>query len=180
MFKVSDIYTAAPKSSALTPVEEKVFEIFKCKNILYQRVETDEAISMEDCKEINKVLDVDMVKTLFLCNRQKTSFFLLVTTADKQIEAKALSSKLGVSRLSFAPEELMEQYLGVKRGAATILGAVIDDDDYIQIVVDQEVAQLPWYGCSTGRTTSYIKLSTNDILNVFLPSIRHKAKIIAL
>ena len=37
--------------------------------IPYHRVDTDEAISMEDCEAIDRKLDVHTVKTVFLCNR---------------------------------------------------------------------------------------------------------------
>ena len=43
-----------------------------------ERVDTDEAITMQDCAEIEKALNVEIVKTLFLCNRQKTKFYLFI------------------------------------------------------------------------------------------------------
>lgn len=38
-------------------------------------VNTDEAITMEDCIQIKRKLDMKMVKTLFLCDRQQTKFY---------------------------------------------------------------------------------------------------------
>ena len=43
----------------------------------FERVDTDEAVTMEDCASINRKLQMDMVKTLFLCNRQQTSFYFV-------------------------------------------------------------------------------------------------------
>ena len=69
MFYVSDIYNT--------------YQTLEKLNIPFERVETDEAITMEDCILINKKLDMEMVKTLFLCNRQQTAFYLFITTGSK-------------------------------------------------------------------------------------------------
>ena len=59
--------------------------------------------------QIDKKLDMKMVKTLFLCDRHKTDFYLFVTTGDKPFKTKLFSSALGISRVSFAPAEFMEE-----------------------------------------------------------------------
>lgn len=89
MFYISDIYNNEPEKFN-TELEEKVYKTLKELNIGYERVETDEAITMEDCVEINKKLDMKMVKTLFLCNRQKTKYYLLL------VEIKDLIQKNSV------------------------------------------------------------------------------------
>lgn len=45
---------------------------------------------MKDCLGINKKLDMEMVKTLFLCNRNETEFYLLqqgINHSDQEILA---------------------------------------------------------------------------------------------
>ena len=104
MFFVSDIYTTTP-ASYQTPLQEKTYQALAALKIPYQRVETDEAITMEDCVQINAKLQMKMVKTLFLCNRQQTAFYLFVTAGDKPFHSKDFSNALGVARVSFAPAE---------------------------------------------------------------------------
>ena len=82
--------------------------------------------------------------------------------------------------LSFASGELMEEHLGTKPGSASVMGLINDEDDYVQLIVDKEVADEEWFGCNTGINTSHLKLKTADLLNKFLPQIRHKAKIMEL
>ncbi len=50
-------------------------------------------------------------KNLFLCNRQKTQFYLLMLEGEKVFKTKDLSKQLGVARLSFADPADMEKYL---------------------------------------------------------------------
>lgn len=70
-------------------LQEKTYCALQDRHIPFERVDTDEAITMEDCVQINKVLDMKMVKTLFLCNRQQTAFYLFITTGDKPFKSRS-------------------------------------------------------------------------------------------
>lgn len=172
MVFVSDIMEKAPDSYK-SPLQEMAYESLEKLQISFERVDTDEAISMVDCIEISRKLDMKMVKTLFLCNRQKTKLYLFVTTADKPFKSKDFSSLLGIPRVSFAPEELMENILGVKIGAATIFGVLKDKDNLVQVVFDKDVLLEEWYGCSDGTTTGYMKVKTDQMVNNFLTYTKH-------
>lgn len=168
MFYVSDIFTEAPQTFH-TPLQENVYRTLERLKIPFERVETDEAISMEDCVLIEEKLQMKMVKTLFLCSRRKSAFYLFVTAGDKPFRSKDFSAGLGVSRVSFAPAEIMPEKLGTKIGAATVFSALLDTAKDVQFVFDQDVLQETWYGCSDGTTTGYLKIKTDDIINIFLP-----------
>lgn len=177
MFYISDIYTNEPKKFE-TKLQERVYKVLKELNIEYERVETDEAITMEDCVEINKKLDMKMVKTLFLCNRQKTNFYLFITCGDKRFDSKKFSNELNISRVSFADESLMNELLGTKIGAATVFSSLIDNDNEVDVILDKDVLKEEFYGCSDGTTTGYMKIKTKDITNKLLSYSNHQATII--
>lgn len=175
---VSDWKTTAPQEFK-TFLQEKTYRAMEYLHIPFIRVETDEAVTMEDCVCINQCLEMKMVKTIFLSNRKKSDYFLFVTTGDKPFRTREFSDALGVSRLSFAPAEAMESMLGTKVGAATIFSALLDTANEVRIVIDREVAEEEWYGCSDGTTTGYMKVKTERIINAFLPYAGHTPKIIA-
>lgn len=176
---VSEIKTVPPVTFQ-TPLQRKVYLTLETLGVSFERVETDPAVTMEDCKEINRKLDMDMVKTLFLCNRQQTRFYLLVTPGDKPFQAKEFSRAMDIPRVSFAPEALLERMLGVTIGAATIFSAILDTDNEIEVVLDKNVASTEWYGCSDGTVTGYMKFRTEDILHTFLPHACHEPAIIEI
>lgn len=179
MFYVSEVKTDAPEAFK-TPLQKKVYQVLAELQIPYKRVDTDEAITMEDCVQINEKLDMDMVKTLFLCNKKKTLFYLFVTTDKKPFDTKKFCEALDISRVSFAPKELFEEILGTKIGAATVYSVLDDWDKTIQVIFDQDVADSEYYGCSDGTTTGYMKVKTEDILNKILPYSKHKYKVICI
>ena len=111
MFYVSEIQTEAP-SHFQTKLQELVYEALGKLQIPFERVDTDESITMEDCVAINEKLNMRMVKTLFLCNRQRTQFYLFITVGNKPFCSKDFSNALGAARVSFAPSEDMETMLG--------------------------------------------------------------------
>lgn len=179
MFYVSDVLETPP-SSFKSPLQAMVYDVLAKLNIPFLRVDTDEAISMADCIRINQRLDMKMVKTLFVCNRQKTEFYLVVTTAGKPFRSKEFSSALDIARVSFAPPELFESMLGTKIGAATVFSALLDTDGLVQVVFDQDVLAEEWYGCSDGTTTGYMKVRTAQIFDDFLPYVAHKPAVIQM
>lgn len=65
MFFVSDIYTTAP-SEFKTVLQEKAYRALQYLHIPFECVDTDEAITMEDCVQIETKLEMKMVKALFL------------------------------------------------------------------------------------------------------------------
>lgn len=177
MVFVSEAYTTVPATFS-TPLQEKVYQVLQELTMDFQRVETEEVITMEDCQQINERLDMDMVKTLFLCNRQKTNFYLFVTCGDKPFKSKEFSQALDIARVSFASAEQMDAMLGTKIGAATIFSTLLPEAARVQFILDKDVCDQEYYGCSDGTTTGYLKLKTEDVLRKFLPYVKRQPKVI--
>jgi Ala-tRNA(Pro) deacylase len=104
MFKVSNPICTPPEtfSSAL---QQKVYSTFQDLSIPFERVDTDPGLTMEDCQHIDAKIGVRIVKTVFLCNRQQTAFYLYVTTDDKPFVTRDFCGALGIPRVSFAPAD---------------------------------------------------------------------------
>ena len=167
---ISEIKTTAP-TEFKNELHKKVYDQLLELEIPFERVETDEIITMEDCEEVNGKLEMKMVKTLFLSNRKKTEFYLFITCGDKPFSSKDFSNALGISRVSFAPAELMLEMLGTKIGAATVFSVLLDGAKNVRLVIDRDVLSEEFYGCSDSQTTGYMKIKTDDIFEKLLPSI---------
>lgn len=177
MFYVSEVKTKAPENFQ-SELQQKIYETLARLDIPFERVDNDPAITMEDCVLINERLDMKTVKTLFLCNRQQTNFYLFVTLDGKPFVTKDFSSALGISRVSFATEELLFSMLGTKIGATTVLSSIIDTENKVRIIFDIEVLKNEWYGCTDSTTTSYMKLKTSDVLEKYIPFTKHEITVI--
>lgn len=178
---ISEITTTVPGDVKERPaLEQEVYRIFGKLGIKFERVDNDPASSMEECAEIGEVLQAPVRKDVFLCNQKKTSFFLLLMPDDKAFDTASFSRKLGVSHMSFAPPELMEEHIGCTPGSASVVGLLNDEDDYVQLIIDKEVAEAEWFVCNTGLNTTHIKIKTQDLLKKFLPYTHHRPRIVDL
>jgi len=141
--------------------------------IEYRRADHDEAQTMEACEEVDRHLGVIMCKNLFLCNRQKTDFYLLLMPADKPFKTKELSGQLGTARLSFASGEDMEALLGVSPGSVTVLGLINDKDMRVRLLIDADLKGAAEFGCHPLVNTSSLAFRTSDLLEKVIPATNH-------
>ena len=167
MFKVSDIITTPPPVFS-TELQRIVYETFVRMEIPFERVDTDPGLTMEDCQHIDARIGVRIVKTIFLCNRQQTAFYLYVTTDDKPFVTRDFCGALGIPRVSFASAEKLWELTGVEVGATTILSAILPQAASVQLVMDRTVAESEWFACTDGTATCFVKLRTRDLLDKYL------------
>jgi len=167
MFKVSDPLTTPPPVFS-TALQQLVYETFARLEIPFWRVDTDPGLTMEDCQHIDAKIGVRIVKTLFLCNRQQTEFYLYVTTDDKPFVTRDFCGALGIPRVSFASAEKLWELTGVEVGATTILSAILPQSAPVHLVMDRTVAEGEWFACTDGTPTCFVKLHTRDLLEKYL------------
>lgn len=122
--------------------EVRVYDLLDSLGIEYLRTDHSHADTMEACNEIDKVLDVLICKNLFLCNRQKTKFYLLMMPGDKPFKTKELSSQINSARLSFASAEAMEEYLDILPGSVSVMGLMNDKENAVTLLVDEDVLKV--------------------------------------
>ena len=167
MFKVSDP-VATPPPAFGSELQRMVYGAFATLGIPFERVDTDPGLTMEDCRHIDAKLGVRIVKTLFLCNRQQTEFYLYVTTDDKPFVTRDFCGALGIPRVSFASAEKLWELTGVLVGATTILSAILPSASGVHLVMDRRVASDEWFACTDGTATCFVKIRTCDLLEKYL------------
>ena len=170
---ISPIFHNARPEGELPPQESAAFDLLDTLGIDYDRVSHDAAFNMELCADVSAVLGVSVCKNLFLCNRQKTSFYLLCMPPDKPFHTKDLSAQINSSRLSFAPEDSLWELLHCHPGSATVLGLANDTEHRVQLLLDREVYDAPYMSCHPCICTSTLKLKTSDVLTRLLPHTGH-------
>lgn len=153
--------------------EIRVYDLLDSLNIEYLRTDHEPADTMEACERIDKVLEATICKNLFLCNRQKTKYYLLMMPGDKPFKTKELSSQINSARLSFASPEDMIKYLDIEPGSASVAGLMNDKDNVVQLLVDKDVLDGEYLGCHPCVNTSSLKLRTADVFGPILKAMNH-------
>lgn len=178
--------------------ETRVYDLLDDIGVVYDRLDHAAAMTMEVCEEINaafgrmtleefkaepdgeRIKHAIVCKNLFLCNRQKTKFYLLMTPGDKKFLTKNLSAQINSARLSFAGEEEMLKYLDITPGSVSVLGLMNDHDNAVQLLIDSDVLLSEYVGCHPCVNTSSLRMRTCDLIEKILPAIHHSPVIVNL
>ena len=155
------------------PKEQRVYELLDRLQIDYQRIDHEAAMTMEACAQVDAALEAGICKNLLLCNRQCTSFYLLMMPGDKPFKTKELSAQIGSSRLSFAAPEYMERFLDITPGSLSVLGLMNDKEHAVQLLIDGDLLKEERIGMHPCINTSSLRLATRDLLEVILPAMGH-------
>jgi len=160
--------------------EIRVYDYLDALSISYSRVDHPAAGTMEECQKIEKVLGAKICKNLFLCNRQKTNYYLLMMPSDKVFKTKELSKQIGSARLSFASAEDMEALLDITPGAMSVMGLMNDNENKVKLLIDEDVLKDEYIGCHPCVNTSCIKLKTMDVIDKYLSATNHDMTVVKL
>ena len=131
--------------------EIRVYDFLDKLGVIYDRVDHEALMTMEACEE-----------------------------ADRVLVTKDVSKKLGTSRLSFASESYMEEYLDITPGSVSVLGLMNDTENHVQLVIDEDVLKGEYVGCHPCINTSSLRVRTADLMEKIIPAMHHEAKIIRI
>ena len=176
-----ELYVGRPASpEGREDKEIRVYDLLDRLGIAYRRTDHEPADTMEACNRIDAVLGVVICKNLFLTNRNKSKFYLLLMPGSKAFRTKELAHQHGLQRLSFASAEDMEKYLDILPGSVSVMGLMNDREKRVQLLVDEDVLKEEYFGCHPAVNTSSLKLLTKDVFDVFLPAVGHEPWIVRL
>ena len=176
---ISQVYRGVPKDiDSRQEKERKCYDFLSKLGIDYEVVDHEEASDMDRCREIESVLGVKICKNIMLCNRQESRFFIFMMPGDKKYVTKEVSKKIGMSRLSFAKEKYLKEFLNVSSGSVSVLALLNDLDNKVELVIDRDVIQQENIRCHPCVNTSTLKIKTEDFLNKIIPALKKEAMII--
>ena len=160
--------------------EIRTYDLLDRLGVEYERIDHEPAMTMEDCKEVDQLLEAVICKNLFLCNRQKTAFYLLMIPDTKVFHTKDLSAQIGSARLSFAKPEYMEEFLDITPGSVSVMGLMNDIEHKVQLLIDEDILKKEYFGCHPCVNTSSLKFKTTDLMERIIPALEHTPKMVTL
>ena len=162
--------------------EIKCYDFLDSLGVEYYRVDHRDmpADTMDACVAIDKALGCTICKNLFLCNRQKTDFYLLMMPADKPFKTKDLTAQINSARLSFAEGDAMLKYLNITPGSVSVLGLMNDAEYTVRLLVDKDILDDEYIGCHPCVNTTSIKIKTQDVFDKIISATNHTKIVVEL
>ena len=155
--------------------EIMVYDFLDDLGISYRRLDHAPAFGSEAdlCREIEESLGARICKNLFLANRQRTKFYMLMIPEYKVFRSSDISRQAGSSRLHFAEAEYMEELIGCSPGSASVMGLINDTEHRVQLLVDHDVLIAEFVGCHPCINTSSLRIRSDDIFDKFVRATSH-------
>ena len=176
-----ELYDGRPETNAGREEKEiRVYDLLDSLGIRYQRTDHAPATTMAVCEDIDKVLGCLICKNLFLCNRQQTSFYLLMLPGEKSFKTSTFSKTIGSSRLSFADPQYMEEFLDITPGSVSVMGLMNDKDHRVELIMDEDILKGEYIGFHPCINTSSLRLKTADLMEKIIPAMGHEPRIVAI
>ncbi len=137
-------------------------------------VEHPPAHTMEDCRAAEAALRAVIPKNIFLTPRNRSAFYLLIARPDARFRTADLSKQLGVSRLSFAPEEDLLRMLNTYPGAITPMGLLFDEARAVNVVIDSALRDVPLLAFHPCDNEASLAMTNADFFGRFLPALGYE------
>lgn len=146
--------------------KQEIKQYLEEKNIPFEWVEHKAVFTIEEMEELGLESMEETAKNLFLRDQKGKRHFLIVIRADKQANLKELGEKLAIGKLSFASEERLEKYMGLKKGAVSPLGVLNDENCAVEVFFDEDFLKMEKIGVHPNDNTASVYLKTEDLLSV--------------
>jgi len=154
-----------------------IYRFLADHGIEYERYDHPTMFTCEEAERLVPESPAAQTKNLFLRDRKGKRHFLVVVGYEKAVGLKALSTRLGVSKLGFASPARLKRYLGVEPGAVSILGLVNDRNQEVEVIVDRDLWGADAFRCHPLVNTSTLAISRDDIQR-FLEMTGHQLRIL--
>ena len=101
----------------------------------------------------------EVCKNLFLRDQKGKRHFLITMQKEKRADLGRLREQLGCSKLSFASEERLHQYLGLEKGAVSPFGLLNDHNHAVEMVFDRDLSGKERLGIHPNENTATVWIS---------------------
>lgn len=121
-------------------MKNQIYSLLEELNIDYQKVEHPPLYSYYDKDKYNVKLDGILCKNLFLRNKDKSVYYLIVMPGSKKLDMKKMENILDSTKLSFASEIDLDYYLSTTSGSVSIFNLInLKESNKVKIYFDKDV-----------------------------------------
>lgn len=159
-------------------MKEEVYKYLDNLNISYQVVNHPKAYSTEDADKYIEGYEGIRTKTMFLYNKNKTNFYLIVMDENKRIDFKKLEEVLQEKKLKFSSDEVLFDKLKLEKGVVSIFGLLNNKDNIVVLFDEDIINELP-LTFHPNENDATIFINSEDVIK-FLNTLNVSYKIITI
>lgn len=139
--------------------KQKVFDYLDQADIPYEWYEHPEAPTIEIARQYWRNDGSKHCKNLFFRNHKGNRHYLVVFDCDQQMAIHDLEHRLHQGKLSFASEQRMDRYLGLRPGSVSPFGLINDTENHVHLFLDSTLKDQPSLSFHPNDNTATVVIS---------------------
>ncbi|WP_049617714.1 MULTISPECIES: prolyl-tRNA synthetase associated domain-containing protein [unclassified Streptococcus] len=147
--------------------------------IFYEIVEHPPALTTEEADSYIEGLEGVRTKSMFLTNKKKTAYYLLIMDDQKQLDMEAFREISGANRIRMASADSLMEKMSLPAGTVSIFGLLNNPEKDIQVYFDKEIMDQAILTFHPNINSETIFVKTCDVLE-FVKDLGYEAHIISL
>ncbi len=157
----------------------KVYQTLEQLNISFEYLEHPPAPTIEIAKQYWAGTDALHCKNLFFRNHKGNKHYLVIFDCNKQLGIHSIEQMLKQGKLSFASEERMMKYLGLKPGSVSPFGLINDISSHVHVFIDENLKLAKKISFHPNDNTASLIISLPDFIK-YLDYCKNKYEFISL
>lgn len=158
---------------------EKVVEVLNGLDIPFDIVEHELALSTEQADSFIEGIEGVRTKTMFLTNKKKTAYYLLIMDDQKRLDMDLLKELIGANRVRMASPESLFEKMSLLAGVVSPFGLLNNAEKDIHVYFDKEIMSEKRMSFHPNTNEKTLFVDTVDLLR-FLEAIGYEPHIIEL
>ena len=138
---------------------QPVFDFLAAHDIEYTYYEHPEAPTIEIAREYWRQDGSKHCKNLFFRNHKGNRHYLVVFDSERSMAIHDLEHLLRQGKLSFASEQRMERWLGLRPGSVSPFGLVNDTENHVHLFLDANLLKYPSLSFHPNDNTATVVIS---------------------
>lgn len=145
-------------------MENTVFASLEELGIAYDVVDHPPARTTEEADRYIEGLEGVRTKSMFLTNKKKTVYYLLIMDDNKQLDMDQFRDLVGANRIRMASSESLMEKIHLPAGVVSIFGLLNNVDKDIQVYFDQTILTEEILTFHPNVNTKTIFVKTKEVL----------------
>ncbi|MBR7115806.1 MAG: prolyl-tRNA synthetase associated domain-containing protein, partial [Alistipes sp.] len=118
-------------------------------------------------------------KNLFFRNHKGNRHYLVVFDSEQSMAIHDLEHRLRQGKLSFASEQRMERWLGLRPGSVSPFGLVNDEENHVHLFLDANLLKYPSLSFHPNDNTATVVIS-QEMFQRYLEAVGNSYEYIEL
>ena len=159
--------------------QPQVYETLNRLGIAFDYYEHPEAPTIEIAAQFYRCEGTTLCKNLFFRNHKGNRHYLIIMDSRHPMDIHDLEHRLHQGKLSFASEERMMRYLGVRPGSVSLFTLVNDANHEVTLFVDRNLLDATKVSFHPNDNHASLVISVEDMMK-FIKSIGNPYEILDL